>query len=159
MLDNIYGLVYTIVYVILCKMYMEIFVKKRAGLLKRHSILLLIGLIGGDYLLSSLLENHLLIKMITIIFLNAVVMCLYFEQRFVRIGTLVLLYQGLGLVVDYISMITIGRAFADIKDGVLENPMLNMYMGTLSQIVLFFIILQIRRYYSRNSAEMLTAME
>ncbi|MCH5267079.1 MAG: GHKL domain-containing protein [Lachnospiraceae bacterium] len=158
MIDIIYGIVYTTVYVILCKVFMETFMQKRAMLSRGYSFLLLAVLVGGDFLLSVLLADNILMKMIIIILFTSVIMWCYFEQRLLLISICVFVFQGLALVVDYISMLAIRKILEMMQEGQLETPVISMFMGILSQMVLFFIVLQIRRYFSKNSGGMLTEM-
>jgi sensor histidine kinase regulating citrate/malate metabolism len=71
----------------------------------------------------------------------------------------VLLYQGLGLVIDYTSIILVSKCFPSITLERLSNPLINILLGALSQTVLFCFIMFITRYVVRKSSEILTAIE
>ena len=65
-------------------------------------------------------------------------------SKIFKIGILVLLYQGLGLVIDYTSIILVSKCFPSITLERLSNPLINILLGALSQTVLFCFIMFIR---------------
>ena len=158
MLLYVYGVIYTILYVMFCKMFIESFTKKRV-LGKIYRFLILNGFIMIEYLQSIIFANIMLLKVIGIILCGTLFMWLYFEQKIIKIFILVLLYEGLCITTDYISLSMVGHFFIHVQREQLLSPAMNLLMGCLSQILLFFIILGIGRYFANNSASMLTELE
>ncbi|MEZ3423390.1 MAG: hypothetical protein K1W39_06710, partial [Lachnospiraceae bacterium] len=93
MLLYVYGVIYTILYVMFCKMFIESFTKKRV-LGKIYRFLILNGFIIIEYLQSTLFANIMLLKVLGIILCGTFFMWLYFEQKIIKIFILVLLYEG-----------------------------------------------------------------
>ena len=91
MLLYVYGVIYTILYVMFCKMFIESFTKKRV-LGKIYRFLILNGFIIIEYLQSTLFANIMLLKVLGIILCGTFFMWLYFEQKIIKIFILVLLY-------------------------------------------------------------------
>jgi len=83
----------------------------------------------------------------------------YFKQRFWRIGAFVLLYQGLGFLLDYVTIIMIARCCTTITEERVSDPLITALMGILSQALLLVIILFIHRYMLKKSMDVLTAVE
>lgn len=155
----IYGITYTLCYAILCKMFIETFANKRSILKKFNELFLLLGLVAGVYLSSSFLREYMFVKIMFNTILTSVVMWLYFEQKMIRLVILVFLYQGLGMAVDYIAVTLIGKLFVDLGIQQLSSFIVDIFIGILSQMLLFYIILVLRRRFTKNNAEMLTEIE
>lgn len=155
----IFWVAYTLCYVILCKIFIETFASKR-NILKRYGeSFLILGLVAGLSLTSFFLEENICIKIVINTILTSIVMWIYFEQKVVRMVMLVLLYQGLGMAVEYISMIGLDKLFRNFGFEELSSSIVEIFFGILSQIILFSIILMIRRYFSNNDTEILTEVE
>lgn len=160
MILHIYGLVYTIVYVILCRMFLENFSKKREKLQNTYTVpVLLLVLAVSEYLLSVMLADYMFIKAFVIILLDTWIMWICFKQKFIRTMILVCFYQGLCFATDYISLAACDRFFAGIQEEQSSDPVMNFFMGVLSQILLFCILLVVNRIFARNDARVLTELE
>lgn len=158
MLLHVYGIIYTILYVVFCKMFVESFIKKRV-MNKIYKFLILNGFVIIEYLQSILFANFMLVKVSGIILFGTLFMWFYFEQKIIKIFILVLLYEGLSITTDYISLSMVGHFFIHIQREQLLSPVMSLFMGCLSQILLFCIILGIGWYFANSSAVMLTELE
>ncbi len=158
MLLHVYGIIYTILYMAFCKIFIESFTKKRV-MDKIYRLLILNGFVIIEYLQSILFANFMLVKVSGIILFGTLFMWFYFEQKIIKIFILVLLYEGLSITTDYISLSMVEHFFIHIQREQLLSPVMSLFMGCLSQILLFCIILGIGRYFANSSAGMLTELE
>lgn len=156
---HIYGIFYTILFVTLCAMFIESFVEKRNFQKKCYRYCIIVSLAVLDYFVSVKLDSNIILKEIVIIVLGTFFMWLCFRQRCVKIAILVLLYQGICFVIDYIVILAMAKCFPVITIGCLTEPLVNFILGSLSQMLLICFIMVLRRYVVKNSSEMLTAME
>lgn len=156
---HIYGVFYTILYVLLCRMFIETFEEKRSISKEIYRYGAWISLIAVDYAVSVMLDSNIVLKEIAIIAFGIFFMWVCFQQRITKIAILVILYQGICFVIDYIAVIVISKCFPAITIERLNEPLVNLMIGILSQMLLICFIMLLRRYGVKKSAEMLTAME
>lgn len=156
MLQYIFGLIYTIFYVILCKMFVEIFAEKRTNVNKWIRFLLFAGLAILEYMFSALLREHILPKTIVMLVLGTGVMWICFEQRLPRIALLVIFYHALGFTTDYVSLVLLNRFLGGFQVDQVSFQIINFLMGSFSQILLFCILLALMRFFKKSSMEMFT---
>lgn len=162
MYTYIYGIAYTVCYVILCKMFMETFANKRKILRRYKGILLLLGLVAGVVISSYFLQEHMFFKIMLNTMIVSSAMWLYFEQGIIRVVILVFLYQGLGVAVDYISITVVtvlGKLIVGLEPERLSYFVVEIFIGVFSQILLFYTILIIQRRFTKDDTEMLTEIE
>lgn len=155
----VYGLIYTILFVLLGKLFIEALGCTYRSENREIRILLLIGMTIGMYAISILLNGNWIVKEILVWLVCAFIMWGYFKQRFWRIGAFVLLYQGLGFLLDYVTIIMIARCCTTITEERVSDPLITALMGILSQALLLVIILFIHRYMLKKSMDVLTAVE
>ena len=86
-------------------------------------------------------------------------MWVYFKQKIIRMFIFILLYYGLCITTDYISMTMVEHFFVRIQKEQMLSQTMSLLMGCLSQILLFCIILGIRRYFTNSSVSMMTEFE
>lgn len=150
------GIIYTFLYVVLCKMFVEIFAKKN----KKKSPLItwtfLTGLTICDYFVSILFVDSVFIKQLIIVLLGTFVMWVCYQIRFFKSTLVILFYQGLCFVTDYIAWMGLQKLIAAT---LVETTMLELFMGTLSQLLVFCLIIALRHRFAPNSAEALTNLE
>ena len=85
-----------------CRLFFEIFVARRY----KNTVItkgIFLGLILTEYLCIYLLYHVLLIKIIAVILLITIAMALLFEVKIPKALVLTVLYQGIGIVCDYID--------------------------------------------------------
>lgn len=155
----LYGIFYTILYVLLCRMFIETFEEKRRLPGKAYEYGALLCLTVLDFIVSAAFDHNIVIKEICIVALGTCIMWICFKQKYVKIAILVLLYQGICFVIDYIAIIVMSKCFPAITIERLNEPLVNAILGALSQMLLACFIILLRRYAVKNSSEMLTAME
>lgn len=155
----VFGVFYTILFVMLCKMFTETFEKKRTTSNRAYKYIVLGCLMIAIYTVSVLLANNFILKEVCVFGCTALFMWAYFKQKIFKIFVLVLLYQGVALTVDYTTIIVVSKCFPVITLEYLSEPMVNIFIGALGQTVLFICIMLIRRLVARKSSEMLTSVE
>ena len=122
---HIFGVLYTVLFVILCVMFIGTFSEKRdlSGKWCRYAV---IGaMILADYFISVKLDGDIILKEIAIIVTGTLFMCLCFRQRWIKTAIFVLLYQGICFVTDYISIIMLSKCFPTITMERLSEPLIN----------------------------------
>ena len=132
---HIFGVLYTVLFVILCVMFIGTFSEKRdlSGKWCRYAV---IGaMILADYFISVKLDGDIILKEIAIIVTGTLFMCLCFRQRWIKTAIFVLLYQGICFVTDYISIIMLSKCFPTITMERLSEPLINAMLGILSQML------------------------
>ena len=77
MLLHIYGIIYTILYVALCKMFIETFAKKRISN-DVYGFLLFMGVVIVEYMQSVLFARYMFVKVAGIILCGTLFMWIYF---------------------------------------------------------------------------------
>ncbi len=153
-----WGMVYTILYIILCKIFLETFAKRRSGHVS-YTIVLLGVLSVLEYVLSIFLSDFMIPKAVIIILLGTIVMSCIFEEKLLRILGLILLFQGLCFATDYISWAFLNNVFASIQQDYTLTTNMQMFMAIISQILLFCILLVIKKRFVKQDFAMLTRME
>ena len=153
-----YGMIYTVLYIILCKLFLETFAKKRSVSIFYTTMLL--GVLSVlEYVCSVVLADFLVLKAILIIVMGTFVMMYVFGEKFWRILILMLLYQGLCFVTDCISWTFLNCVFASAGQEYLRSTNLQMFMAILSQILLFCILLIIKKCFIKQNTAILTGMQ
>lgn len=159
MSSYIFGFFYAILFVMLCKMFIETFGYKQRinNLAFRCTILGCLMLML--YIITVLLANNFALKEINILALTAFCFWIYFKQKVFETCVLVLLYQGIALTIDYATIIVVSKCFSRMTLEYLSRPMVNILLGALSQTMIFCCIMFLRRFLAHKSSEMLTSME
>lgn len=110
-------------------------------------------------LLTYVLWPHFLVRQLVYILIFPLIMYWYIKISYRKSLVLFLLYQGLMLLTDYITLFIISYLFAE--NGVLpEDHIAEGHLITLlGKVILFLFILIIRKYFRKKDAEMLTDSE
>lgn len=156
---HIYGALYTVLFVILCVMFIGTFAEKREFPVKLCRYGIIGCMIMADYFASVKLDGNIILKETVIIGIGTFFMCLCFKQKCIKTAIFVLLYQGICFVTDYISILVLSKCFPVITMERLSEPLINSILGILSQMLLICFIMILRRYIVKNSSKMLTALE
>lgn len=158
MTKYLYGLFQIIWYVILCKLFLEIFIKKNT--VKRSiEFLLWIGLILGNYQISILFATEFLNKQILIILLTSIIMYWIFRQKYSTILILLLLYQAGCLVIEYMTLVILEKCIPSFTETMMSSSIAGSLVGILCQMIMFCMILFMRKYFTQNSFSSFTEVE
>lgn len=155
----IYGVVNTILFVILGKLFMEIFESRRRYTNRWYGGIIILCQIAGLYGVSVILDGKLICKEIVVLTLNILCMWLYFNQTIWRAVACMLLYQASGLIIDYVTIIVASKCFSNITMDSLHESMVNVLLGVLSQTFLLVFLMILHRYVIHTSSDMLTEAE
>lgn len=155
----IYGVVNTVLFVILGNLFMEIFESTCRYRNKWCRRFIILFQILGMYGISVALDGRLVYKEIFVLTLNIVCMWLYFEQTMLKTAAWILLYQASGLIIEYATIIVASKCFSTITMESLHEPMTNILLGILSQTFLFVFLIILHHYVIWKSSDMLTDFE
>lgn len=149
------AIVYTFLYIVLCKMFVETFARKRE---KSVYIMwtFLMALTVFDYFVSVFFVKDFVIKQMVIVISGTITMWLCYQVSFLKSTLIILFYQGLCFVTDYIAWMSLQKILAVT---LVETTMLELLMGTLSQLLVFCLIIVLRHHFAQDSAETLTNLE
>lgn len=154
----IYGLFQIVWYVILCNLFLEIFAKKRVKkIIVRY--ILWIGLIFGNYLISIFFAKEFFWKQFLIVLLTSVITRFIFQQKYSRILILTLLYHAGCIAIEYVTLVILEKCFPNIIEMILALEIDCSLIGILCQMIIFCLILLMRKYFVRNSSVSLTEIE
>lgn len=154
----VYGVVYTILYVILCKMFVEIFAQKRFQKVSKNFLLTLIFILS-ECIVSVASSELIVLKQMLIMIFGVFYMCYYFQLKIWKAFFLFLLYQGLCFATDYGLLIISQNFVINISADALVSSTMSLMMGSVSQMLVFCIILILRRYFENENLEVLTKSE
>lgn len=142
-----------------CKIFFEIFGRKRAyhHVWVNYAVIIILTLVF--YLSAMFLNEYFIPKQILIIVIMAVLMLFYMNISIRKALILSGLYQGLLLAVDYFAVLIYNWIFS--VNGVVKNPrpVEGALVVLLGKTLLFLCVLIIKNYIGKKSAEMLVDTE
>lgn len=142
-----------------CKIFFEIFGKKRSyhSIWVNYAVIIIFTLIV--YLSAMFLSDFFIMKQILVIILMAILMYFYLNISKKKALILSILFQGLLLAVDYFAVLIYNWIFS--VNGVVEKPRLveGALVVLLGKTLLFLCVLIIKNYIGKKSAEMLVDTE
>lgn len=154
MLNYIQGIMMTILEMICCKIFFETFGKKRTeNNYKNYGIIL--GLIISIYSLALLFYEKFFVKQILVVIVIALFMIMYLKIRFDKALILSLLFQGLLLSVDYITLWLNVSLFHSIEEIDEMHYVGGSLVTVLAKIMLFLCVLLIRKKVGDKSTDVL----
>lgn len=154
MLNYIQGIMLTILEMICCKIFFETFGKKRTeNNYKNYGIIL--GLIISIYSLALLFYEKFFVKQILVVIVIALFMIMYLKIRFDKALIMSLLFQGLLLSVDYITLWLNVSLFHSIEEIDELHYVGGSLVTILAKIMLFLCVLLIRKKVGDKSTDVL----
>ena len=155
MLNYVQGIMLTALEIICCKIFFESFGKKRYESSTRNCIIIFSTIISC-YLVVLALYNKFIIKQILIIVMIALFMSVYVNVKLIKSIVLSLLFQGLLLSVDYLTLwvnLSLFKSFADINESHLIGASM---IVVLAKIILFITVVIIRKKTGDKTADVLS---
>ena len=137
----VYGCVYTILFVLLGKLFMETFGCSCRFENRWIRCCLLVGLMIGMYGVSIFLNGNWIVKEVLVFTFTTLFMWGYFQQGLLRTGAFILLYQGLGFLLDYVTILMLAKCCTTITEERVSEPLVTALMGMLSQLLLLVVII------------------
>lgn len=156
---HIYSCLYSIVYVLLCSMFMELFAERRVLPKRwyRFGVLLVLGI--AEYIISIVFNENMFLKQIAIISVCTFCMRICYRQNLPKLAVFVLLYQGLGFIADYSAILLAAKCFGKSMEEMYADTWIFLIMVVISQIFMFLFIMFLKRYIVKQSSEMLNVAE
>lgn len=155
MLNYVQGIVLTALEIICCKIFFESFGKKRYESSTRNCIIIFSTIISC-YLVVLALYNKFIIKQILVIVMMALFMSVYVNVKLIKSIVLSLLFQGLLLSVDYLTLwvnLSLFKSIADINESHLIGASM---IVVLAKIILFITVVIIRKKTGDKTADVLS---
>lgn len=155
MLNYVQGIMLTALEIICCKIFFESFGKKRYESSTRNCIIIFSTIISC-YLVVLALYNKFIIKQILIIVMIALFMSVYVNVKLIKSIVLSLLFQGLLLSVDYLTLwvnLSLFKSIADINESHLIGASM---IVVLAKIILFITVVIIRKKTGDKTADVLS---
>ena len=155
MLNYVQGIVLTALEIICCKIFFESFGKKRYENSTRNFVIILSTIISC-FLVVLALYNKFIIKQILIIVMIALFMSVYVKVKLIKSIVLSLLFQGLLLSVDYLTLwvnLSLFKSLADINESHLIGASM---IVVLAKIILFITVVIIRKKTGDKTADVLS---
>lgn len=152
--NYIQGIMLTILEILCCKIFFESFGKKRSENNWRN-ISIILGAIICGYIMALLFYDNFILKQVLAIAVIALFMGLYLKIQFRKAMILSLLFQGLLLSIDYFTLwlnVSLFNSIAAINKSHFVGGSL---ITVLSKIILFSIVLLIRKKIGEKSADVL----
>ena len=141
--------------ILCCKFLVESFFAKRKYMHRIIAFGILMMLFGIDYLLILFFRDYLWLKQTACIAAMSVAMYFLFECRYFKVLALTVLFQGLGLLIDYSTLLILGKVLPSIMEQ-LQNISIVALVSLICRVVLLVVILILKRQIGHKSGDMLT---
>lgn len=159
MAPYIYGLFQITCYVVLCNLFLEIFVEKIV--VKGLKVYILwAGLILINFMISIFFAQTLFWKQFLIVLFTSFIMWIMFQQKYSRILILILLYQAGCIAVEYATLVMLEKCFPVFTERMMTTSSVDSSLiGILCQVIIFCLILIMRKYFARSTLFSFTEIE
>ena len=124
-----------------------------------ENFLLTLIFILSECIVSVASSELIVLKQMLIMIFGVFYMCYYFQLKIWKAFFLFLLYQGLCFATDYGLLIISQNFIINISADALVSSTMSLMMGSVSQMLVFCIILILRRYFENENLEVLTKSE
>ena len=158
MLNYIQGIILTALEIICCKIFFESFGKERRDSNWQNFAIIFCTIICC-YSVALIFYNKFILKQILVIVMIALFMSAYVKVQLIKSIILSLLFQGLLLSVDYLTLwvnVSLFKSIADIN----ESHLIGASMITVvSKIFLFLIVVLIRKKIGDKTSDALSNVD
>lgn len=142
---------------VLCnKLFIGVFSKGRRNIKQLYNLLMTLALMATEYGITVVFNDILIIKITFLILVASVAMRLFYKDRWKRMLIFTAFYYGLGVVVDYLVLVLMGKVFTGVY---YMNSMTSMVVSIIGKIALLLAILMVKRFTSHESANTLSDIE
>lgn len=154
----IYGMVYTIIYVIMCNLFSSMLVGKRFYDDVKYVICMLLWM-SMEFLVSAVFDHHVILKMFVVVFLDMIFLKLLYQCRIIKsIGT-ACLYQAICVLADYLVFVFVKKIVNGIDITGSTETVTGYLMGTLSQILVILFVIWFKNRFGREKEHIMTEKE
>lgn len=155
MLYYLQGIIVVILEVVFYKIYMETFSDyKRTKRYLNH--MMIVVLVVSLYLEVNIFTSSILIKELVCFATMVLVSYIWFDSKMLRIGIQTLIYMGILLVTDYLTLVFYTIIFSD---DILESILGQSLIIAVDKIVLFLLIILIHNNLDKNKIAVLIDSE
>lgn len=154
----LYDCINTIVFVVLAYIFIGLFFTSRAKNKSRHMILLVIWILA-ELIIVNLLSDVFIIKALFTVLLTAIVSCLRYDGHPFKIGVLALIEYGLYASFELLIYFVIVKCYSYIYIYDLDDSVMSIYCGTISEILFIITILVIHAIIKRDTFTHIDAVE
>ena len=158
MTEYIYTLIYTIIYVFILNLFVETFVSGK-NISKYLSGLFQVVMVLLNFGLPYLLTNHMAIKQILAVIVNAIILCTLYTIKLKKSLVLMVSFQGCEIAIEYLVFVILQYVFGLNVEDLLQTEALYCILGLLCLLILFCVISVIRRSMPKKMGYLLTQME
>ena len=158
MTEYIYTLIYTIIYVFILNLFVETFVSGK-NISKYLSGLFQVVMVLLNFGLPYLLTNHMAIKQILAVIVNAIILCTLYTIKLKKSLVLMVSFQGCEIAIEYLVFVILQYVFGLNVEDLLQTEALYCILGLLCLLILFCVISVIRRSIPKKMGYLLTQME
>lgn len=138
--------------IICCMFFFETFAQKKDENNHLRNYGSIVGLILFVFLAAWFLTDYFLIKQILVIIVTAILMELYLKVTLGQSIILSAIYQGLLLVLDYLTLLICEVIFDDVYESDMLDGVQGYIIVLMAKTVLFLIVLFLRKKIGRNSS-------
>lgn len=145
--------------VLCCKIFFETFAKKKTetDIWRNYGIIL--GFMLCEYFAALLLDHIFFLKQILIVIITAFFMYFYLKLSLWKSLFLAALFQGLLLVIDYFTLLLKISIFHSVSQAGISYHTEGLLLVVLGKVLLFLIVLFIRRSIGKDSEVVLRDTE
>lgn len=145
--------------VLCCKIFFESFEEKRNenNMIRNSGILF--ALLFCIYFIAILLSNNFILKEILIIFVTTIFMYILFQIRMIKSFLLSILFQGVLLVVDYLTLLLMLSFFNSPTNIEKTYAVEGVLIIILARVVLFLCVVFIKQSIGKKTSPILSDAE
>ena len=156
---HIYSCLYSVVYVLLCSMFIELFAERRMLSKRWYRFGVLLVLSVAEYIISIVFQENMFLKQIAIVGVCTFCMKICYRQTYTKLAIFVLLHQGLGFIADYSAILLAAKCIGEITEELYADSLVFLFMVVISQILMLLFIMFLKRCIVKKSSDMLNVAE
>ena len=156
MFEYLTGFFQTLWYVVLCDLFFGIFAKRREKSPQIYTIIIVLTVI--NFCTTIFANRFIPLKEVCVVICTSFAFWTIYRMKYYKSLVVALLYQSVCLAIEYITIVFMQSSFK-IKIDTTAISITNSLLGLLCQIVIFLIIIIIRKRLSIKVRESLTEAE
>lgn len=151
MVDLLQGYLVIVLEIICCKIFFDTFCKQNISI-GCSQFFCFFALSITDFIIVLTLSKYFFLKEFFVIFFTSIVMKFYTQKSIKKNIVLTIIYQGILLITDYITIIIKSIFFSGID---FDLDITNIMFLLLDKIILFFLVIIIKRVFCKKEFEIL----
>ncbi len=158
MSEYIYSFFYTVLYVVMCNLFIGIFFHIKR-MQKVHMYCVQLTMVVVNYLISYIFKDEIILRQPLVILTTSVFMFILYRINYITSLITTIIYQGSGIIIEYLTIVILQKSFHFAVAELVSNSMLSYALGLLCQMIMFCLILFVRKVFVRDSGVLLTQTE